>query len=962
MFIVMHCGGMPFNGETIKKQSLGGSETAAYYMASELAKKHKVTIFTNSQETGVFDGVRYEWAGDVTEAAPLGDRFNFYASNTPHDVCIIQRHPQAFQTRYASKVNLLWLHDLALKRNEPAINSSMLNVDGVLTVSQYHKDQICEVWGLNPKAVYPITNGIDLSLFDQQIERDPYSLVYSSRPERGLLKLVGPDGIMERLEKIEPRFKLAVCAYENRTAHMEDLYDYLESRCETLPNVQNVGALTKDQLAELMLSSGALIYPTTFEEVSCITAMEAMAAGMHFIASEHAALPETCKGSGATLIPLKDGEPDKDAFIAALLAKVNDEAGRKLQTEKAKEFAWEKAAQKLEAVFLLKMGAANFRPESVRNFLIRQSDIPAFEHYGKSSRHSPVLDQQSEEFDKGYAFYRNATFATHYKDYYEYERDRGVEYGPEDVSNTVRFGAVANIVGGLPSGSTVLDYGCAHGHYTVNLAKRFPNLRFVGRDLAASNIAIANKWSADEGLTNITFEHGTHETISQSFDLVIAAEVVEHVAKPQELVDSLCSRLTESGKIVITTPYGPWEAQGYREHGYWRAHLHHFDRADLHEAFGHHPGFGITAAPSGDGKFATSMGSYITVFSKPSESSKPIDYVRKLRELVPQGTLSVCIIAKDAEADIRRCVQSVIESANEIIIGIDETTKDHTRQVVDQLKRENPLVAWNVFQIKSPTEIGFAEARNLTIKEASCDWILWIDTDEVMINASQLFAFMRRNQYNGYAVKQHHFSVQPAGIIKTDLPVRLFRNDIGVKFYGYVHEHPELSMNEGMGHVALLPGVEIAHHGYATETIRRKRFSRNIGLLVKDRKENPKRILGKFLWLRDLAQMNQYDVEYKRADPAVMFKRADEGIALWRELVKDNLRMAVDGLPYYSELVGIKGEGFEFSFAVDASKTGEARCSKVSSVDGRYETTDDAFALMTALAKEKVSGFESRYF
>jgi len=37
MFIVMHCGGMPFNGDTVKTRSLGGSESAAYYMAKELA-------------------------------------------------------------------------------------------------------------------------------------------------------------------------------------------------------------------------------------------------------------------------------------------------------------------------------------------------------------------------------------------------------------------------------------------------------------------------------------------------------------------------------------------------------------------------------------------------------------------------------------------------------------------------------------------------------------------------------------------------------------------------------------------------------------------------------------------------------------------------------------------------------------------------------------------------------------
>ena len=80
MFIVMHCMGLPFNGDTIKEGSLGGSETAAYYMARELsAQGHKVTLFTGSQDEGNFDGVRYLNYGRPDESAPLGDRFHFYA-------------------------------------------------------------------------------------------------------------------------------------------------------------------------------------------------------------------------------------------------------------------------------------------------------------------------------------------------------------------------------------------------------------------------------------------------------------------------------------------------------------------------------------------------------------------------------------------------------------------------------------------------------------------------------------------------------------------------------------------------------------------------------------------------------------------------------------------------------------------------------------------------------------------
>jgi len=170
MFIVIHCGGIPFDGETIFDKSLGGSESSAYYIAKEMASKgHKVKVFTNCLKDKKTDGVEYTPCGVITQESPLGQDFDFYATGTPIDVLIIQRHPHAFNKNYASKINLWWVHDLALYRLQSEMQSQLVNIDGVLTVSQYHKNQICEVYGINPDIVYPITNGVDLSLFENEI-------------------------------------------------------------------------------------------------------------------------------------------------------------------------------------------------------------------------------------------------------------------------------------------------------------------------------------------------------------------------------------------------------------------------------------------------------------------------------------------------------------------------------------------------------------------------------------------------------------------------------------------------------------------------------------------------------------------------------------------------------------------------------------------------------------------------
>ena len=81
--------------------------------------------------------------------------------------------------------------------------------------------------------------------------------------------------------------------------------------------------------------------------------------------------------------------------------------------------------------------------------------------------------------------------------------------------------------------------------------------------------------------------------------------------------------------------------------------------------------------------------------------------------------------------------------------------------------------------------------------------------------------------------------MQPLGVMKTDYPVRVFRNNAGIKFYGVVHEHPEQELNKGVGHVIGIQEVEIAHAGYTNEGVRRTRCGRHIDLLGNDRHKYP---------------------------------------------------------------------------------------------------------------------------
>ena len=237
MHFVIHCLGMPFDGETIPRgRSLGGSESAAYYLARELAAAdHHVVVFTSHPDPApTSDGVSYAFAGARTEAHPMGDHFEFYAEHTPHDVLIVQRIPGAFTRKWAARLCLLWLHDLPDVRHRAEVHASLWQLDGVLCVSDYHRDLGVAAYDLPERVVYVQRNGVDLAAVERG-RMDPdqpartYSvprsrrLIYTSRPERGLEHLVRPGGIMSQL----PEYTLYFCTYDNSTEALAPYYAQL---------------------------------------------------------------------------------------------------------------------------------------------------------------------------------------------------------------------------------------------------------------------------------------------------------------------------------------------------------------------------------------------------------------------------------------------------------------------------------------------------------------------------------------------------------------------------------------------------------------------------------------------------------------------------------------------------------------------------------------------------------------
>lgn len=222
----------------------------------------------------------------------------------------------------------------------------------------------------------------------------------------------------------------------------------------------------------------------------------------------------------------------------------------------------------------------------------------------------------------------------------------------------------------------------------------------------------------------------------------------------------------------------------------------------------------------------------------------------------PRPRVSVCMILRDEERHVLRSLHATLPIAAEYRI-VDTGSRDGTCDIVRRFA-EKAGVPVHLTHAEWPDD--FSAARNLSIREAEGDWILWIDADEELIGAENVRRATESTWHEAFAIRQHNL-IFDRGVTQIELPLRLFRNRRGYQFYGCIHEHPERALNETIEPWIPLDGTDILHTGYLTESGRMaKCLRRNLALLHRDMAINPERRLTRILYLRDCINLAHIDL------------------------------------------------------------------------------------------------------
>jgi glycosyltransferase involved in cell wall biosynthesis/2-polyprenyl-3-methyl-5-hydroxy-6-metoxy-1,4-benzoquinol methylase len=510
---------------------IGGSEEAVIYLSKELVKLGwEVTVFNQCGENaGTYDGVVYR---NYYEFNPL-DTFHI----------VIGWRTDIFKlTNVRCRKKIVWLHDIPNKKD---YLTAKTHLDKVVVLSQFHKSLLPKE--LPDRCIYVSSNGINLEDFKPTLlTRNPHRMIFTSSYDRGIEHLlVMWKDIKEAIPDAELHLFYGWDTYDKmmKAGRRPVKYRQIMTALMKQDGVFEHGRIGHKQLIKEFYKSGVWVYPSHFEEISCISGIKAQACGCVPVCTDYAALEETVRGG--VKVTGKCGEGDtNERFKEALIKVLKDtDYQEKLRSELPDKevFSWGKVAKKwIEELFILE----NLKYESMKDY------EEVYATYG---------DWNPQPLEKGWEF--------------------------------SRFTWAIDFVGKHPEFKTGLDVGSFDGCLPVLLSDKYKG-RFVcdAQDIKSVEFNYARKVIAKESLSTEIFTGCSIERLEteKKYDIVFCMEMLEHTLEPQVVLKKIHSLLNDGGFLMVTVPDKDGGFGRERDELFNGTHLRDYTEETLREELAKH--------------------------------------------------------------------------------------------------------------------------------------------------------------------------------------------------------------------------------------------------------------------------------------------------------------------------------------------------------------------------------------
>jgi glycosyltransferase involved in cell wall biosynthesis len=503
---------------------IGGSEEAVIYLSQELAKLGwEVTVYNQCGDNGGnYVGVTYK------------NYWEFNKRDTFH-ILIGWRRDIFKDYHYRCRKEIVWLHDVP---KEGDFKDGKHRLDKVVVLSQFHKQFLTKE--LPDRCLFVSANGINLPDFKfSLLTRNPHRMIYTSSYDRGIEHLLEMWGeIRKEVPDAELHLFYGWKTYDEmmKLGYRSKKYRAAMSALINQEGVTDHGRVGHKELVKEFQKSGIWVYPSHFDEISCISAMKAQACGCVPVCTDYAALNETVKG-GVKVNGKADDPLVVEKFKTELLKVLKDtEYQEKLRSELPDKeiFSWENVAKKWDKDL--------FKFEGLQYENLQDYE----ECYSKfhPDVNLPIVEGQS------------------------FER---------------QFWA-ADFLKLHPELKTGIDIGSFDGGLGVKLSLKFKD-KFVCdiQDIKVIEMEFAKKVVEENGLKTEFFTGCSFERFNSNkkYDIAFLMEVLEHTLEPQVVLKKIHDLLGDGGYLLISVPHKDGNFGRAKDELFNSSHLRDYDEETL---------------------------------------------------------------------------------------------------------------------------------------------------------------------------------------------------------------------------------------------------------------------------------------------------------------------------------------------------------------------------------------------
>ena len=208
---------------------------------------------------------------------------NLILNNTNHD--LIEKN----------KINVLWMQHFVNQEGAKNLGSKdyVNKLDYIVFNSNWNFEKFQYQFKIPESKSLVIKNAIEKIDFHEK-PKDKINLVYHTTPWRGLIHLLK---VFKRLnlQNTELNICSSTIIYGKKfDSILGKKYENIFEECKNTKNVNYLGFVENNKIIELLKNMHIYSFPSIWPETSCISAIEAMAAGCEIVTSNLGALYETC--------------------------------------------------------------------------------------------------------------------------------------------------------------------------------------------------------------------------------------------------------------------------------------------------------------------------------------------------------------------------------------------------------------------------------------------------------------------------------------------------------------------------------------------------------------------------------------------------------------------------------------------------------------------------------------------